>query len=119
MASFALNPSLFQGDTFPDVAGAFVCSAIMEGPFKFLFGSKGRINRAQYWHPHVIFSLARLFAVVAPGVLRGDDSTRPPCESSMLCGRNGHVAALRPGVGFCARDVEICRNRLAARYRGA
>jgi len=62
MASFALNPSLFQGDTFPDVAGAFVCSAIMEGPFKFLFGSKGRINRAQYWHPHVIFSLAGLFA---------------------------------------------------------
>jgi uncharacterized membrane protein YhaH (DUF805 family) len=37
----------------------------MEGPFKFLFGSKGRINRAQYWRSHVIFSLAGLFAAAA------------------------------------------------------
>ena len=37
----------------------------MEGPFKFLFGSKGRINRAQYWRSLVIFGLAGLFAAAA------------------------------------------------------
>jgi uncharacterized membrane protein YhaH (DUF805 family) len=32
--------------------------------FEFLFGAKGRINRAQYWRSLVIFSVAGLFAAV-------------------------------------------------------
>jgi hypothetical protein len=127
----------------------------MEGPFEFLVGAKGRVNRAQYWRSLVIFSVVGLFAavilfaaaaiaaprfivmvilvfipwlmwglryphrtapwprherVVAPGVLRGGaGSTRPLCESSMVCGKNGHVAALRPDVGkFCAHNAGIC-----------
>ncbi len=36
----------------------------MEAPFEFLFGAKGRINRAQYWRSLVIFSVAGLFAAV-------------------------------------------------------
>jgi uncharacterized membrane protein YhaH (DUF805 family) len=37
----------------------------MEGPFEFLFGAKGRINRAQYWRSLVMFSVAGLFAATA------------------------------------------------------
>jgi len=36
----------------------------MEGPFEFLFGAKGRINRSQYWRSLVIFSVAGLSAAV-------------------------------------------------------
>jgi uncharacterized membrane protein YhaH (DUF805 family) len=36
----------------------------MEGPFEFLVGAKGRVNRAQYWRSLVIFSMAGLFAAV-------------------------------------------------------
>jgi uncharacterized membrane protein YhaH (DUF805 family) len=32
--------------------------------FEFLFGAKGRINRAQYWRSLVIFSVAGLFTAV-------------------------------------------------------
>jgi hypothetical protein len=36
----------------------------MEGPFEFLFGAKGPVNRAQYWRSLVIFSVAGLYAAV-------------------------------------------------------
>jgi hypothetical protein len=43
-----LNPHLFSGRHIPGCrfAGPFVCRAIMEELFEFLFGAKGRINRA-------------------------------------------------------------------------
>lgn len=137
----------------------------MEELFELLFGTKGRINRAQYWRSLVISSVAGLFtavilfaaaAIAAPIFIvmvilvfipwlmwgfaihteRLHDRDKSAwwrlvfyvvpvvlgqfCESSMVCGRNRHVAALRPGIGkFCAHNVGMCRNRLAAQYRGA
>ena len=37
----------------------------MEELFEFLFGAKGRINRAKYWRSLVIFSAAEVFAEAA------------------------------------------------------
>ena len=107
----------------------------MEELFELLFGTKGRINRAQYSRSLVISSVAGLFtAVIHTERLHDRDKSAwwrlvfyvvpvvlgQFCESSMVCGRNRHVAALRPGIGkFCAHNVGMCRNRLAAQYRGA